>query len=96
LGIYNKRPTRFFETGDGLSLFKKENEAYRIIGVVGSFGFTTAGAVAGGYFLGSYLDKKLHTYPWLMLLFMILGTVASFIEFFKVTKKLFSENKKDP
>jgi len=55
-----------------------------------------AGAVAGGYFLGSYLDKKLHTYPWLMLLFMILGTVASFIEFFKVTKKLFSENKKEP
>lgn len=79
-----------------MPFLKKENEAYRIIGVVGSFGFTTAGAVAGGYFLGSYLDKKLNTYPWLMLLFMMLGIVASFIEFFKVTKKLSGENKKKP
>lgn len=79
-----------------MSFLKNESEAYRIIGVIGSFGFTTAGAVAGGYFIGSYLDKKLNTYPWLMLLFMLLGMVASFIEFFKVTRKLFDVNKKKP
>ncbi len=72
----------------------KDNETYRIIGLVGSFGFTTAGAIAGGYFLGSYLDKKLNTYPWFMLVFIMLGIIGSFIEFFKVIKKLLGENKK--
>lgn len=72
---------------------KKDNETYRILGLVGSFGFTTAGAIAGGYFLGNYLDKKLNTYPWFMLIFIMLGIIGSFIEFFKVIKKLFDKNK---
>jgi len=71
---------------------KNKNEAYRIIGLVGSFGFTTAGAMAGGYFLGNYLDKKLNTAPWFMLSFIILGIAGSFIEFFKLIKKLSREN----
>lgn len=72
---------------------KNKGEVYRILGIVGSFGFTMAGAVAGGYFLGSYLDKKLNTAPWLMLSFIILGLAGSFIEFFKLIKKLSGENK---
>ncbi|MDN3513437.1 MAG: AtpZ/AtpI family protein [Candidatus Brocadia sp.] len=71
---------------------KNKNEAYRIIGSVGSFGFTTAGAMAGGYFLGSYLDKKFNTTPWCMLSLMMLGIVGSFIELFKLIKKLSREN----
>lgn len=78
--------------GDGLFFYKKDNETYRILGLVGSFGFTTAGAIAGGYFLGSYLDRKLNTAPWFMLSFIILGIAGSFIEFFKVIKKLSREN----
>ena len=79
--------------GDGLFFNKKDNETYRNLGLVGSFAFTMAGAVAGGYFLGSYLDKKLNTAPWLMLSFIILGLAGSFIEFFKLIKKLSGENK---
>ena len=67
---------------------KNKGEVYRILGIVGSFGFTMAGAVAGGYFLGSYLDKKLNTAPWLMLSFIMLGIAGSFIEFYKLIKKL--------
>jgi len=78
--------------GDGLFFYKKDNETYRILGLVGSFGFTTAGAMAGGYFLGSYLDKKLNTAPWFMLSFIMLGIAGSFIEFFKLIKKLSREN----
>lgn len=74
---------------------KKDNETYRILGLVGSFGFTTAGAIAGGYFLGSYIDKKLGTSPWFMLCFIILGIVGSFIEFLKVIKKLSGNNEKN-
>ncbi|HHT9146664.1 MAG: AtpZ/AtpI family protein [Candidatus Brocadiaceae bacterium] len=78
--------------GDGLFFYKKDNETYRILGLVGSFGFTTAGAMAGGYFLGSYIDKKLNTAPWFMLSFIMLGIAGSFIEFFKLIKKLSREN----
>ena len=60
---------------------KNKDEVFRILGIVGSFGFTMAGAVAGGYFLGSYLDKKLNTAPWFMLSFVMLGIAGSFIEF---------------
>ena len=73
---------------------KDKDEVYRILGMVGSFGFTTAGAIAGGYFLGSYLDRKLNTFPWFMMAFVLLGVIGSFIEFFKLVKKLSGENKK--
>ena len=72
---------------------KNKDEVYRILGLVGSFGFTTAGAMAGGYFLGSYLDRKLNTAPWFMLSFVMLGIIGSFIEFFKLIKKLMGESK---
>ncbi|HHT9105395.1 MAG TPA: AtpZ/AtpI family protein [Candidatus Wujingus californicus] len=77
-----------------MPLIKKDSETYRIVGLIGSFGFTTAGAVAGGYFLGSYLDKKFNSSPWFMLSLIILGITASFIEFFKLIKKLNNESKK--
>ncbi|MBI5677978.1 MAG: AtpZ/AtpI family protein [Planctomycetes bacterium] len=48
--------------------------------------------MAGGYFLGNYLDKKLNTAPWFMLSFILLGIAGSFIEFFKLIKKLSREN----
>lgn len=73
---------------------KNKDEVYRILGLVGSFGFTTAGAIAGGYFLGGYLDRKLNTFPWFMMSFVLLGIIGSFIEFFKLVKKLSGENKK--
>jgi ATP synthase protein I len=77
-----------------LPLNRDKDEVYRIVGLVGSFGFTTAGAIAGGYFLGSYIDKKLNTSPWFMLGFIVLGIVGSFIEFFKLFKKLSGNNGK--
>jgi len=73
----------------------KDDKIYSIAGLVGSFGFTTAGAIAGGYFLGSYVDKRLDTSPWFMLSLVLLGIIASFIEFFKVIKKLLNDNKKN-
>lgn len=76
---------------DALPFLRKNDEAYRLMGLIGSFGFTTAGAVAGGYFLGSYLDRKLDSSPWFVLTFMVLGVIGSFIEFFKLIKKLSGE-----
>lgn len=77
-----------------MPLIKKDSEIYRIAGLIGSFSFTTAGAIAGGYFLGSYLDKKFNSSPWFMVSLILLGITASFIEFFKLVRKLNSESKK--
>lgn len=75
---------------------KKDPEAYRIIGLVGSFGFTTAGALAGGYFLGTYIDKRYGTSPWFLMIFLFWGAIGSFIKFFQVIKKLSDENENKP
>jgi len=63
------------------------------LGIVGSFGFTSAGAIAGGYFIGSYIDKKYDTSPWFMMLLIFWGIIGSFIKFFQIIKKLSDEEK---
>ena len=42
--------------------------------------FTFAAAVALGGLLGYYLDKWLHTGPWLLILFGAFGFVAGIVE----------------
>ena len=32
-----------------------------------------------GFFLGNWLDKRFHTYPWLMLAGLLLGFVAAYV-----------------
>ncbi|MCF6151418.1 MAG: hypothetical protein CV080_00030 [Candidatus Kuenenia stuttgartiensis] len=82
----------FFPIGAILFFIKKDPETYRIIGLVGSFGFTTAGALAGGYFLGTYVDKRYGTAPWFLMIFLFWGAIGSFINFFQVIKKISDEN----
>lgn len=48
--------------------------------------------MAVGYFLGSYLDKKFDTSPWIMVILIMLGVAGSFIEFYRLIKKLFAED----
>ncbi|MDN5347027.1 MAG: synthase protein [Clostridia bacterium] len=43
-----------------------------------SLGLTMAAAIFLGYWGGSWLDKKLGTAPWLMLLGMLLGVAVGF------------------
>lgn len=39
-----------------------------------------------GYFIGNLLDKKLHTEPYLMILFIIFGFIASGKEVYNLVK----------
>ncbi len=44
-----------------------------------------------GYFIGNFLDRKLHTEPYLMILFLIFGFIASGKEVYRLVKKAMKE-----
>ena len=53
---------------------KEKNSVYRAFSLISQLGFTMAGCVAVGLFIGIYLDKWLGTAPWLTLVFAFLGS----------------------
>lgn len=67
---------------------KGSNETFKALGMVGSFGFMMGGSVFCGYLLGSFLDKKFNTSPWLVITFILMGLVSGFMELFKILKRL--------
>lgn len=44
-----------------------------------------------GYFMGNFLDKKLHTAPYLMILFIIFGFIASGREVYNLAIRAMQE-----
>jgi ATP synthase protein I len=44
-----------------------------------------------GYFMGNFLDKKLHTAPYLMILFILFGFIASGKEVYNLAKRAMQE-----
>jgi ATP synthase protein I len=59
---------------------------------IGSFGLTMGACILMGYYLGSYLDRKLDTAPWFMLVLVLLFMVGAFYKFVLETKAA-SDNK---
>lgn len=83
-----------------LSLNQKDSRStLRALGVTGGIGFTMAASILGGYFLGSYLDSKFGTAPWLLIVFLLMSITAGFLEVYNILKKAMREttnnNKKD-
>ena len=70
---------------------KGSKEAFRALGIVGSFGFLMGGSIFGGYLIGDFLDKRFNTTPWFVIIFVLMGVVAGFLEFFKTLKRLTKE-----
>jgi len=50
-------------------------------------------SVVVGIFIGYYLDKYLHTAPWLTLIFTCLGFVASILRLKDISKIINSDKK---
>jgi ATP synthase protein I len=50
-------------------------------------------SVAVGAIIGYYLDKWLHTGPWLLIVFLIFGAIAGFRSLYRALKRLERENK---
>ncbi|MBN2108020.1 MAG: AtpZ/AtpI family protein [Deltaproteobacteria bacterium] len=53
---------------------------------IGSFGLTMGACILLGYYLGSYIDEKLNSAPWFMILLVVLFMAGAFIKFVQETK----------
>jgi ATP synthase protein I len=50
---------------------------YRQIGILTTIPFLLAVGPILGYYIGDFLDKRLNTTPYLMILFIVMGFIAS-------------------
>ncbi len=69
----------------------KDRFGSKALGQALSLATNMAAAVAVGFFLGNFLDKRFGTFPWLTLLFFLLGTATGF----KMTYEAVSSQKID-
>ena len=72
---------------------KKTDGIGKAFGQVGSIGLLLAACIFIGTAIGVWLDRWLHTQPWLMLVFLLLGVVAGF---YNVVKSLPDKDRPDP
>ena len=63
-------------------------KSLRALSLVGSFGFMMGASILAGYYLGIYIDEKLGTSPWFMLICLILFMVGAFIKFIQSIKEI--------
>jgi len=62
---------------------ERDPGAWKQVGRLANLGFTMVVATAIGLALGYHLDKWLKTSPWLMILFLLFGIAAGFINLFR-------------
>jgi len=60
----------------------------RKAGIASSIGLTMVASVLIGWYVGSWLDGKLGSSPWLMLTGTLMGIAAGFIEMANIAKRL--------
>lgn len=53
-----------------------------------SVGTVMTSNIVGGIALGYFLDRWLHTAPWMIVTFLILGTVSAFIGIYRIVSRL--------
>jgi ATP synthase protein I len=70
---------------------KDSRSTFRALGLTGGIGCIMAACILGGYFVGSYLDSKFGTAPWLLLVFILMSIAAGFLEVYKILKKAMKE-----
>jgi len=68
---------------------EKKREVFRYIGVASTVGINLVISTFIGFAIGYYLlDKIFNTFPWLTIIFTLLGIVAGFKYLFKVASKM--------
>jgi ATP synthase protein I len=64
---------------------------FRKIAEWSSLGLMLPSSIAVGLFFGYFLDKWLHTDPWMLLVFTILGVISGILSLFRALKKQLKE-----
>ncbi len=67
----------------------------RQIGSYSTLGLEMGLSVAVGAIIGYYLDKWLHTEPWLLIIFLIFGAIAGFRSLYRALKRFEREDKEE-
>jgi len=68
---------------------EKKRELFRYLGVASTVGINLVISTFIGFAVGYYLlDKYFDTFPWLTIIFTLLGIVAGFKYLFKVASKM--------
>ncbi len=78
-----------------LPLGDDKGKILRQIGSYSTLGLEMGLSVAVGAIMGYYLDKWLHTEPWLLIIFLIFGAIAGFRSLYRALKRFEREDKED-
>ena len=82
--------TKVYVTGVKImpKLSKKERKnILKAMGLMSQIGLTVVACVVLGIFLGRFLDDRLGTTPWLLIVFALLGVVSAFKAMVDLSKK---------
>jgi ATP synthase protein I len=70
-----------------MSIFGGKRDDFRKIAEMSSVALVLPSSIAVGLFFGYMLDKWLHTDPWMLLAFLVLGIVSGFTSLFRALRK---------
>lgn len=66
----------------------------KALGLITQIGISMMIPIALCLFLGQYLDEKLGTSPWLLIIFIVLGVLAAFRNLYMLTISFTKSDKK--
>ncbi|MCE5242745.1 MAG: AtpZ/AtpI family protein [Syntrophobacteraceae bacterium] len=73
---------------------KDDNKKYlKQLVMASTLGFQVAFAIFIGLAFGVWLDTQVGTFPWLTLVFLVLGVVAGFLNYYRFAVKQQEEEK---
>lgn len=64
----------------------------RRLAELSSLGLMLPSSIAIGLFFGYFLDRRLGTSPWLLLVFLILGIASGLLSLFRALRKYLKED----
>lgn len=89
-------PKRTSETKNGKNGKKREKRSgYRQLGILGTIPILIAVGPAVGFVIGRWLDSKLGTAPYLLIIFLIFGFIASGKEVYNLIKRAEEDTDKE-
>jgi ATP synthase protein I len=65
----------------------RRRDSYRMIAQYSSIIFLLPSSLLVGYLIGRFLDGYFETFPWLTMVFLLLGGAAGFVQVFRILNR---------